>query len=92
MNPLFEISLDELGHILIPEALRSRLGLTPGMTLVVEKGDNGGVRLRLQPELPMLVNKGGVWVVRGNPLGDLTDIVRRERDQRVSDLVQRVGL
>ena len=92
MNQLFEISLDELGRILIPEAIRSRLGLTPGMTLVVEKGDNGGVWLRPHPEQPVLVDKGGILVVKAKPLSGLSDIVRQERDQRVSELVRRVGL
>jgi len=92
MNQVIEVSLDDLGRILIPAALRSRLGLSPGMTLVVEKGDQGGVRLRLQSEPPMLVDKGGVLVVRAEPLRDLDNITRHERDRRVFDLLQRVGL
>ena len=92
MNQLFEISLDELGRILIPEAVRNRLGLTPGMMLVVEQGDTGGIRLRLQPELPKLVDKRGVLVVQAEPLGDLANVTRNERDRRVFDLLQRAGL
>jgi hypothetical protein len=49
------------------------------MTLVVEKGDKGGVRLCLQSEPPMLVEKEGVLVVRAEPLSDLTSITRHER-------------
>jgi len=81
MNQVIEVSLDDLGRILIPAALRSRLGLSPGMTLVVEKGDKGGVRLRPQSEPPMLVDKGGVLVVRAEPLSDLTNVTRHERDR-----------
>ena len=92
MNQVIEVSLDDLGRILIPGTLRSRLGLSPGMTLVVETGDKGGVRLRLQSERPVLVDKGGVLVVRTEPLSDLDNITRRERDRRVFDLLQRVGL
>jgi hypothetical protein len=62
------------------------------MTLVVEEADNRGVRLRIQPETPLLVNKGGVLVVRAKPLSDMTDITRRERNGRVTDLLQRAGL
>lgn len=91
MSEVLEISLDDLGSILIPAALRSRLGLTPGMTLVVEKGGNGGLRLRIQEQLPTLVDKGGVLVVRAEPTGDLTNITRHERDRRVFDLLQRVS-
>jgi AbrB family looped-hinge helix DNA binding protein len=91
MNQVVQVSLDNLGRILIPAALRSRLGLSPGMTLVVEKGDQGGVRLRVQPEPSILVDKGGVLVVRAEPFGDLANVTRHERDRRVSDLLQRVG-
>lgn len=92
MSQVIEVSLDDLGRILIPAALRSHLGLSPGMTLVVEKGDKGDVRLRLQSEPPMLVDRGGVLVVRAEPLSELDNITRHERDRRVFDLLQRVGL
>jgi hypothetical protein len=42
-----------------------------------------------QQEQTGLVVKGGVLVWRAEALEDLTDIVRRERDQRVADLVRR---
>lgn len=92
MKQVIEVSLDDLGHILIPATLRDRLGLYPGITLVVEKGDNDDVCLRIQPEPPMLVDKAGVLVIRAEPLGDLTNMTRRERDRRVFDLLQRTGL
>jgi bifunctional DNA-binding transcriptional regulator/antitoxin component of YhaV-PrlF toxin-antitoxin module len=88
MDQVIEVSLDNSGHILIPSTLQSRLGLLPGMILVVEEGDNGGVRLSVQSEPPTLVDKGGVLVVKAEPLGDLTNITRRERDRRASNLLQ----
>ena len=39
-----------------------------------------------------LVNKGGLLVVKTEPLADLADIVKRERDQRVAELIQQAGL
>jgi hypothetical protein len=63
------------------------------MMLIVEKEDNGGVRLRLQSQPPSeLVKKGGVLVVKAEPLADLNDITRREREGRVSELLQRAAL
>lgn len=78
MSQVIEVSLDDLGRILIPAPLRRRLGLSPGMTLVVETEEKGGVRLRLESTPPTLVNKGGVLVVRADPIGDLSDVTRRE--------------
>jgi bifunctional DNA-binding transcriptional regulator/antitoxin component of YhaV-PrlF toxin-antitoxin module len=92
MNQVIEVSLDNSGHILIPPTLQSRLGLLPGMILVVEEGDNGGVRLSVQSEPPTLVDKGGVLVVKAEPLSDLTNITQHERNRRVSDLLERTGL
>jgi excisionase family DNA binding protein len=39
-----------------------------------------------------LVNKGGLLVVRAEPLTDLTNIVKQEREQRVAELIQQAGL
>jgi len=87
MSQIVEVSLDNRGHLLIPAALRRQLGLLPGMTLVVEETANRDVRLRIRSEvreMPALVDKGGVLVVRAEPLGDLTDAIRQERDRHVS--------
>jgi hypothetical protein len=61
------------------------------MTLIVEKGEKDGVRLRPESESLELVDKEGVLVVRAEPLGDLGKVTRRERDSRVSDLSQKVA-
>jgi len=92
MSQEIQVAVDDKGRILIPEAVQSRLGLSPGMNLVVEKGDQGNVRLCVQSRPPVLVDKAGVLVVRAEPLGDLTNVIRHERDRRVFDLLQRVGL
>jgi bifunctional DNA-binding transcriptional regulator/antitoxin component of YhaV-PrlF toxin-antitoxin module len=92
MSQVIKISLDGMGRILIPAAVQSRLGLSPGMSLVVEKEDQGGVRLRIQSEPPVLVDKAGVLVVKSEPISDLANVTRRERDRRVFDLLQRVNL
>ena len=61
--------------------------------------------LKVQPVIPpiemsssknvepsILVDKGGVLVARVEPLCDLTDIVRQEREHRTEKLLQQVGL
>ena len=49
-----------MGRILIPAEVQSRLGLSPGMSLVVEEGDQGSVRLCVQSEPLVLADKVGV--------------------------------
>ena len=92
MSPVIKISLDDMGRILIPAAVQSRLGLSAGMNLVVEEGDQGSVCLRIQSEPPQLVDKAGVLVVRAEPLGYLAKVTRHERNRRVFDLLQRANL
>lgn len=44
------------------------------------------MRLHLQSQPSELVEKGGVLVVRAEPLADLNDLTRREREGHVSEL------
>lgn len=92
MKHVIQVSLDELGRILIPAPLRERLHLAPGMTLVVGKGEEGGVRLCIQSKPTILVEKEGLLVARVTALSNLANVTRHERDRRIFDLLQRVGL
>lgn len=92
MDKAIQISLDELGRIFIPASARERLKLSPGMTLVVEKGEQGGVRLSVRSGQTVLVEKDGILIARVDPLSDLANIARHERDRRLFDLIQRAGL
>ena len=92
IDEIRQLTLDSSGHILIPPAIRTRLGLAPGMTFVVEERDNKELVLRLQDEEPPIVDKDGVLVVQSQAVGDIANAVRRERDARVAELVQRTEL
>ena len=72
MSTTIEIEVDETNRILIPVELQNRLGLQPGMTLLVEEGQ-GGVALHVQSESALLVDKGGVLVAQVEQIGDITD-------------------
>ncbi len=82
MSQVIQLSLDDLGRIWIPDALRSRLGLKPGMTLVVEDAEQGGVQLRVQEESSALIEKDGLLVFTGELVGDVTNIVQEVRERR----------
>ncbi len=83
MNRVFQISQDESGRILIPASLCEHLRLSPGMTLVVESGEQDEMRLRVQSEQTPLVEKDGLLVARVTAISDLADATRNERNQRV---------
>ncbi|MBM3130741.1 MAG: AbrB/MazE/SpoVT family DNA-binding domain-containing protein [Chloroflexi bacterium] len=92
MSQAIQLSLDDWGRILIPDALRNRLGLKPGMTLVVEDAKQGGVQLRVQEESSALIEKDGLLVFAGELIGDVTNVVREERERRTQELIRRSGL
>ena len=41
---------------------------------------------------PLLTEKGGVLVVQARPIEDLDDLIRREHDQRIADLIEQTAL
>lgn len=92
MSQTIELSLDEVGRILIPTILEKRLNLLPGMTLAVEKAEDEGLRLRIKSAPSLFVEKKGVLVAKAKAFSDLTGITRNERDRRLFNLLQRVGL
>lgn len=89
MSQTIELSLDDLGHIIIPTPLQTILGLSPGMTLLVERGDNEGLRLCVKSQPSTIIEKKGLKVARVQPLTNLTNITRFEREYRVTELLQR---
>jgi AbrB family looped-hinge helix DNA binding protein len=92
MTESVEVLIDEEGRIQIPADLQDRFGLEPGTALVLEEATDGEIRLRPRENLPILVDKGGILVVRAEPLKRLADIVRQHRSSRVASLVEQSSL
>ncbi len=92
MGDHIELSVDNQGCIPIPAEMQERLGLSPGMMLVVEEGEKGEMCLRVQKELPELVDKNGVLVVKSEASGDPVEAVGHERGRHLSHHLQRAGL
>ncbi len=81
-----EVEVDDRGRIGLPPALRDRLGLTPGMTLVVEQESAGGTYLRVREEPARVVIKQGVFVIQAEPAGEFGDPVRELREERIASV------
>ena len=56
-------TIDAQGRIVVPKALRERLGLTAGQTLTIEESD-GGVLLSVPPQRMSVVERDGVSVLQ----------------------------
>jgi bifunctional DNA-binding transcriptional regulator/antitoxin component of YhaV-PrlF toxin-antitoxin module len=96
MSEMLQVSIDKQGRIVLPQTFQERMGLVQGMTLVVEDGEQGALCLRVQEKAsaaaPSHVEKQGVLVVTSAAQGNLTDITTCEREQRITELVQRTEL
>lgn len=92
MSQRIEIELEDEGRIVLPSPVRQQLGLIPGMTLVVEQEAPDVTYLRIQQAQPRLVMKQGVLVVESEMIDDFEDPLLAERDERMMELLHRVGL
>lgn len=89
-----EVTIDNYGRIVIPKAVRERLGLEAGATLELEvepPAEEGGaeaVQLRPRAEQPVLQRKDGVLVHTGRmsePAG-VVELIREQRMERTRTL------
>lgn len=83
------IQIDKVGRVVLPKAVRDRLGLEAGDRLQVSL-QSGGVELRPTKPGPRLEEEDGLLVLKGVAWsGESTDPVARERDARLEDLILR---
>jgi AbrB family looped-hinge helix DNA binding protein len=82
--------MDRFGRIRIPKEICNRLGLAPGTTLIIEAHGNKEIHLRAAQEKPLVVEKDGVLVVRSIATDDLSIIEKREREDRLAELLQSI--
>lgn len=78
-----QTTIDAAGRVVIPKALRDRLGLTAGEALEVRERDG---RLELEPAptpMSLVKGRGGVVAVPREKLPVLTDEVVRATMDRV---------
>lgn len=70
-------TIDKAGRLVIPKALRDRLGLGPGEVEIV--ADGAGLRVEALPREGMVTRSGRLVIPAGGALID-DDVVRELRD------------
>ena len=77
-----ETTIDKFGRVLIPKVIRDDLGLQPGRVLEIKEDDQ---KILLEPlqEEPRMVMKKGVLVFSGNGWGDIEEVTRSHRLERL---------
>ena len=87
MNLKFQTKLDKSGRVTLPSQIRGELRLTPGTALMIEEKDG---RITLQPviEEPTLIEKDGLLVLHVQLTDDISDIVQKRRQKRISTILK----
>ena len=77
-----QLTVDKFGRILIPKALRDDFNLIAGALLdIEEKGDQ--IVLKPVQERHVVMQKKGILVYTGKPVGHIVDITKQERENRL---------
>jgi AbrB family looped-hinge helix DNA binding protein len=104
MSAIGQVTVNASGDVAIPKSICEQAGLRPGASLIVEKNGAGEIRLRqtengTAEDAPdemvtdgevELIKENGFWVIRGVPAEALENIVEREREARINELIRRV--
>lgn len=81
-----EVTVDDYGRIVIPKAIRDRLGLEAGSSLVldIDNSGEGGESITLRPhgQEPPLRREGDLLVHTGRLTDEDFNVVEQLRDQR----------
>ena len=80
-----DLVIDKLGRVVIPKALRQRLGLHAGMHLEISESDGALVLKPAEETVSKLVMRNGLTVHTGSkPVGDMDigRLLQRLRDER----------
>jgi len=89
MELKFQTKIDKSGRVTLPPELLSELRLAPEMTLWIAEQD-GKITLEPVAEEPVLIEKDGVLVLHVYLTGDISDLVEKERQKRISTFIEDV--
>jgi len=83
-----ELKIDKSGRIVVPKALRERLGFKPDSELeAIEHPD--GVLLKRVEERPSMIKVDGLWVHQGNPQqgANWERVLEEVREERIESVL-----
>ena len=95
MNKIHHITLDSLGHIILPEELIKRLGLIAGTEIILEESEDNILFLRIEKETSIsetrpIIDKDGILVIQSKLSDDFLSVIEEEHTNRIDELIKRI--
>jgi AbrB family looped-hinge helix DNA binding protein len=76
-------TIDKFGRLVVPKNIRDSLGLKTGVEVEIEEQGSEIVIKQVEHRMPLRV-EDGVLIFAGTATGDITESVRRHREERLS--------
>ncbi|MBC7333536.1 MAG: AbrB/MazE/SpoVT family DNA-binding domain-containing protein [Actinobacteria bacterium] len=87
MGKKYKTMIDKFGHIVIPKKIRNSLGLSPNIEIEIEE-DADTIVINPKSEEPLIVNKEGVLVIKGELTESAEDFLERNRTNRIKNILK----
>lgn len=87
MGKKYKTTIDKFGRIVIPKKIRNNLGLSPNVELDIEE-DTDAIVIHPKSEEPLIVNKEGVLVIKGELTESVEDFLERNRINRMKNILK----
>lgn len=81
-----ETNLDRFGRVVIPKAVRERVGVAPGQVFEIEEGYDEIVLRPVRPRADLEVREGVLVYSGGELEGEVGDLVKADRERRMVKL------
>ena len=76
-------TIDRFGRLVLPKQIRDRIGLKPGSEIIIEELGSEIIIRHSEQKTP-LQYEDGILVFAGTAVGDLTESVRKHREEHLT--------
>jgi AbrB family looped-hinge helix DNA binding protein len=76
-------TIDRFGRLVLPKQIRDRIGLKPGSEIIIEELGSEIIIRHSEQKTP-LQYEDGILIFAGTVVGDLTESIRKHREERLS--------
>ena len=89
-SEVMTITIDKLGRVVIPQAVRERMGIFPGMKLELQSNTEDGVVLKQVHEEPEVRREKGKFpVILGKSQAhvDVVELIKKDREDYIQHIL-----